>query len=156
MADSSSIKNTIKDLLKSRDYLSLESVWLQYVDSLDYDLPFIEQLIQRLINSGHIQLASDLVSFLVNEYAAAKEYQQVLECLHLLEHHGILNESFRKPLVTAIKALHPHSKNLDHYFLYSAIDTTSELGTALHQLEEFLFYDIGEVFRHNSWGIGVV
>jgi transcription elongation factor GreA len=157
MTDNSfTIKQEIISLIKSHDYEKLESEWLKYLEAGDYDSDFIGQCTHLLASNNKTSILSNLLEMLIQEYSTKGIDDGVLYLGELLIEKKLFKTEFKDLLIKSIKSKFKNNSLLDKYLLYSELETSTDFEKAFRKINEFFYYDIGEVFLHTNWKVGVV
>ena len=156
MSNIAESRRDIIETVKHHSYDALESKWLEYIESKDFDAEFLSQLTHYMLASNKGAQVVDMLEILLAEYANAANHEAVIGTCRVLQSKSKLSNQHQQVLVTA---LHQHYKslpNIDRILMYSQIETADDLSTAFHRFNEFLFYNTGEIFKHQAWGVGVI
>lgn len=156
MSEIQSLKSEISKSIKRRDFTELDNLWLRYVEQNDLDVLFLKHCADILAEQGNIPQLTTLFELLIEEYSEDKNIAGILETTRILSVHKAIPNSIKSPLLTAIRKIYKSSGNLEKYILFSGLEISDNLQDSFTKLDDFLFCDIGQVFQHNTWGIGVV
>ena len=152
----SSIKHNILTLIKNHDYDALESEWLNYIETGDYDSGFLYQIAHLLASNNKSSLLSELLDMLIQEYSNRNIHDGVIFVGELMFDKKIFKPASREILINSIKVKNQSNILLDKYLLYSELETAVDFEKGFRKINEYFFYDIGEVFFHATWKVGVV
>ena len=156
MDEVQTLKELIIEAIKSKQYEKAESLFMEMVEKDEDKIALCEIIARGYHRIGQSKKFQDIAGIQFLHLLERKQFQKIYDLVKIylpLVPDGL---DFLEPLVTAVENLFSQTPNLNRFFRASGLKNGNNIKEELKAFEEFLFCDEGEVFEHQSWGIGVV
>lgn len=154
--------NHLLDLVESEDYDQLENSWLECLETGNYELDIFFQVARELGRRKQKPRALLLMSFLDESLKEKHQWSDRLGVLKDLARHtqepGKL-EDINHELQETLRLAHPNSPSftsLLNHFQLREIRNPEQLFKTVEKIQEWLKFDVGEIFYEQGYGLGKV
>ena len=159
VSTSNSVLNILKQLVRKREYDTLETLFLENITQNDSEkrLPEFWECIEYLIRPT-IGLTTQAQEFaqLLAEYLIEHNYNN--EALaHIRKTSTLLaaDRKFKQQIIKLYKILYP-GNNLDMFIRLSGLEESTPLNKSISTLDKFLSLDIGNAVFSSRFGYGEI
>lgn len=145
-----------KQALAAKDLAKLDDVWTEMILDGDTQLSDFFAIAQMLKQSHESERALMLLEMLATHLESNKKYHDAREVYTNMLYYAKKNDAIRRKIVGLYKSLHAGSTHLEQYMELSGLTTGEPIFRALDKLDEFIAYDIGNLFYFDRYGVGEV
>jgi transcription elongation factor GreA len=146
----------IKKLLEDRDPAGLETAWMSMLESAQAPLEQYFEIAAELKKIQETERAFTLLDILAGQLFDAGALREAIAVYKNMAYYTNRDAEIRKKLTRAYRRLHEKSEHLDEYIELSGLEKEGHLFKSLEKLDDFLKYDIGNVFYFEKYGLGEV
>lgn len=153
------LSDKILDAIAGKRWSQLDELWINVIDAPPPPLHFHEPIVTRLIRKHQTERLSAMYVTFVEQRLSNGDAEHSLRLMELMLSVEPALEFLRDPLVRALKALHSDRDpaRLQEFFEVSGLaGETPDLRKCLAKFDELLGATKGQVFRHRTWGLGIV
>lgn len=148
--------SALLEMARHKEWAALEEAWLESIDDPIADPTFFRDLSALLVKyheERRLEEMAQMAAMALNDEGrpleASRALRAVLRAAPRLE-------ALRAPLLKALRGAYGDRPALERYIQASGLESDPDLGGALRMFDQMMWSSEGEVFRHKSWGIGVV
>jgi transcription elongation factor GreA len=141
---------------RKKNWKALESAWLETVEDPVTDPKFYAHLGQMLAKYKQIKRLGEMAQVAVMQLNDEERHMEATRILRNVLRIAPNLEDLHAPLLRALRGAYGDRPHLEKCILASGLTTPSELGQALRLFEQMMVTTEESVFRHKSWGVGVV
>jgi transcription elongation factor GreA len=144
------------DLARRKEWVLLEAQWLEALGDPITDPAFFTQLAQRLVKYHEESRLDEMAQLMAMELNDEGRHQEALRVLRSVLRVAPDLPGVHTPLLRALRGAHGDLPATERCIKTSGLTAPDSLGKSLGLFEQMMMTAEGSVFRHKSWGIGVV
>lgn len=153
------LRDRLLEAIQAKKWQQVDEAWLQVLEREPLGLHVHEQIAQRILRKKQVEKLGELYSALINQHLARNEMAQTLSIIEMLLALEPVLEFVRKPLMECLRSIHAArgEAKLNEFFLVSGLDgELPDVRKSYQKFDELAGAAVGQVFQHQSWGLGVV
>ncbi len=144
------------EMAKKKRWSELEAPWLETVSDPVTDLAFFRDLAKLLVNYHEEARLEEMTQTTVMALNDEGRHLVASRILRLVLRTMPEGPELHVPLLRALRGAYAQRPNLEKYIEASGLTEPAGLGASLRRFEQMLWSSEGAVFRHKSWGVGIV
>lgn len=145
-----------KELIEQGNLDGLDDIWTDLIMQKDIGLEEFFGITDRLRDTGEVNRALLLLEILSEHCEAQGEYQRAIEIQKHILRYRPEDPKTREKIIQLLRTKYANSSHLDEYLIFSGLSRGDPILKAIARCEEFLKYDIGNLFYFERYGMGEV
>jgi len=153
------LREQLKDFIRHKKWQQADDLWLQVVEGERRTAAFHQSVARFLLNKKEIGKLQEFYNLLLSQRNETGDHQAVIDVAEALLDLDPTLGFLRPQLITAVEGLQKDRdpERVKEILLISGLDGEApDLGRALARVDELLGASLGQVFKHQQWGLGVV
>jgi transcription elongation factor GreA len=153
------LREQLKDFIRHKKWEQADDLWLQVVEGERRSAAFHQSVARFLLNKKEIGKLQEFYNLLLSTRNDNGDHAAVIDVAEALLDLEPTLGFLRPQLIRAVEGLHKDRdpERLKEILLISGLDGEApDLGKALARVDELLGASLGQVFKHQQWGLGVV
>ena len=146
----------IVELAKRKHYGELEEKWLELAEDPPAEMRFYDSMARALLKNDARDRLAELFSIMAGALVARNRAGEAVGVVRTAWRHAPDLSQLGPSLIEAITVLYGSRPNFRPYVAAAGLDQRADLHRALERFEECLNCDVGGVFEHKTFGIGIV
>lgn len=146
----------IVELAKRKHYDELEEKFLELAEDPPAEMRFYDSMARALLKNDARDRLTELFSVTAGALVAKGRAGEAVGVVRTAWRYAPGLGGLAETLIEALKALYGNRPSFKQYLTAAGLDQRADLHRALERFEEFLYCDVGEVFEHQTFGIGIV
>ncbi|MDX2175977.1 MAG: GreA/GreB family elongation factor [Candidatus Sumerlaeia bacterium] len=153
------VRERLFEAMQEKRWDEFDELWLQVTEGERLPLQLHEQIIARLLRKKQSLKLADIYSVLFDAKLKDGQAEWVYELIQLVLALEPTSDFVRPHLLKALESIHAPrgAERVEEYLIESGLTTNApDIRKCLSRFEELVGATKGQVFRHRSWGLGVV
>ncbi|KPL12962.1 hypothetical protein AMJ85_00735 [candidate division BRC1 bacterium SM23_51] len=146
----------IVDLAKRKRFDDLEEKWLELAEAPPGELRFYDSMARALLKNDARERLAELFSLMAGAMVKKGQAAQAVELVRTAWRYAPDLGALGEAAVEALAVLHGDRPNFKNFVRTAGLEQRADLLRALQRFEQFVYCDEGEVFEHQTFGIGIV
>ncbi|MEO0160735.1 MAG: GreA/GreB family elongation factor [candidate division WOR-3 bacterium] len=146
----------IKNAITDGNLAEVENLWMEMMEDKNVRVESFLTLADELKKIKETKLAFELLDLLVDHLVSEKRFAEAIAVCKHMAYFTDDDQPVRRMLIELYKKQYQNNPRIEKFLELSGIDKQEHLFKSLERLEEFLKYDIGQIFYSERWGLGEV
>ncbi len=155
-ADPQGLLTKFRILIDAARYDEIEGLWLECMDADPVPSALMLEVADILSATGKKQRAATLLMMLAEQLRGKANNSGTLAALLRVAMLNPAESGLREQLVAAYEAAYAGRGNISRMVFVSGLRVGKEVPEAVRLMELMLSYNVGELVRHETWGMGEV
>jgi transcription elongation factor GreA len=144
------------ELARSKSWPELDAAWLETIDDPISDPGFHRDLAQLLVKYHEEARLTEMVQMAAMALNDEGRHAESARLLRPVLRAAPDLSPLHAVLLAALRGAYGDRPTTEGYIRAAGLTTPSDLGASLRAFDQMMWSSEGEVFRHKSWGVGVV
>lgn len=151
------LKQAAESFARSKDYSSLEEIWITLVQYNFEDIPFIEKIERILLSSRERSRIAILLFPVMEEYKKFEDWDKTIYFLKKILENEPLSQKARNDLIRAYKVKYANHSLLEEFLKMSEIGNSKKsVKQCIINFERNIVFDTNNYVLHRVWGVGKI